>query len=69
MVMTEIKYLPEVQAIADEYPGWEAWTSLIGGQWHARPCHSYTEGSSLGQYLCRSVLRRPGALLCTARRL
>jgi hypothetical protein len=34
--MTDIKYTPDAQAIADEYPGWEAWTGLIGGQWHAR---------------------------------
>jgi hypothetical protein len=22
--------------ISDEFPGWEAWQSLIGKQWHAR---------------------------------
>jgi hypothetical protein len=26
----------ERTAFAKEYPGWEAWRSLKGGQWHAR---------------------------------
>lgn len=32
----EINYLPEANRIATDYPGWKAWTSLRGGQWHAR---------------------------------
>jgi hypothetical protein len=32
----QIDYTPEAQKIADEFPGWKAWSSLIGGQWHAR---------------------------------
>jgi hypothetical protein len=34
--VTELDYLPEAQRIAAEFPGWRAWTSLRGGQWHAR---------------------------------
>jgi hypothetical protein len=32
----QIDYTPEAQKIADEFPGWKAWASLRGGQWHAR---------------------------------
>jgi hypothetical protein len=36
--MTNVE-TPEQQAaaaFAERCPGWEAWQSLIGGQWHAR---------------------------------
>ena len=26
----------QIQAIGDEFPGWEAWQGLINGLWHAR---------------------------------
>ena len=26
----------QAAAIADEFPGWEAWVGLINGLWHAR---------------------------------
>jgi hypothetical protein len=26
----------QAAAIAKEFPGWEAWQSIKGGQWHAR---------------------------------
>jgi hypothetical protein len=32
----DLDYLPEAQAIAKDYPGWHAWSSLVGKQWHAR---------------------------------
>ena len=32
----QIDYTPEAKKIADEFPGWKAWSSLRGGQWHAR---------------------------------
>jgi hypothetical protein len=35
-VTQQIDYTPEAQRIADEFPGWKAWSSLRGGQWHAR---------------------------------
>jgi hypothetical protein len=34
--MDEVKYVPEARKINDEFPAWDAWVSLIGGQWHAR---------------------------------
>jgi hypothetical protein len=33
---TQIDYTPEAEHIAKEFPGWKAWASLRGGQWHAR---------------------------------
>ena len=38
MAMTgqKIDYTPEASRLADDFPRWEAWVSLIGGQWHAR---------------------------------
>jgi hypothetical protein len=27
---------PARQRFAEQHPGWEAWRSLVGGQWHAR---------------------------------
>jgi hypothetical protein len=32
----ELRYLPEARKIAEDFPGWEAWVSLVGKQWHAR---------------------------------
>lgn len=32
----EINYTPEPLQIAEDFPGWKAWVSLRGGQWHAR---------------------------------
>lgn len=32
----DLHYLPEAQAIVKDYPDWEAWSSLVGKQWHAR---------------------------------
>jgi hypothetical protein len=32
----ELTYIPEAERIAQEFPGWRAWSSLRGGQWHAR---------------------------------
>jgi len=32
----ELAYLPEARKIAEDFPGWEAWASLVGKQWHAR---------------------------------
>jgi hypothetical protein len=32
----ELRYLPEARRIAEDFPGWEAWASLVGKQWHAR---------------------------------
>jgi hypothetical protein len=31
-----LRYLPEARKIAEDFPGWEAWVSLVGKQWHAR---------------------------------
>jgi hypothetical protein len=33
---SEVRYLPEATKIAEDFPGWEAWVSLVGKQWHAR---------------------------------
>jgi hypothetical protein len=33
---TQIDYTPEAERIAQDFPGWKAWASLRGGQWHAR---------------------------------
>ncbi|HTW00227.1 MAG TPA: hypothetical protein VMF87_07985 [Streptosporangiaceae bacterium] len=32
----DLRNLPEARQIAEDFPGWEAWASLIGKQWHAR---------------------------------
>jgi hypothetical protein len=32
----ELGYLLEAGKIAEDFPGWEAWASLAGKQWHAR---------------------------------
>jgi hypothetical protein len=34
--MTRIDYTPEAQQVMRDYPAWEVWSSLIGGQWHGR---------------------------------
>jgi hypothetical protein len=26
----------EIRAIAEEFPGWDAWQGLVNGLWHAR---------------------------------
>jgi hypothetical protein len=26
----------QIRAIGEEFPGWEAWQSLVNGLWHAR---------------------------------
>ena len=26
----------QIRALAEEFPGWEAWVGLINGLWHAR---------------------------------
>jgi hypothetical protein len=36
MATNDLHYLPEAVAIRKDFPGWDAWASLIGGQWHAR---------------------------------
>ncbi len=36
MTSNQVDYLPEAERINSDFPGWRAWTSLRGGQWHAR---------------------------------
>ena len=36
MAQNEAKYLPEAQRLMAQFPGWDVWVSIIGGQWHAR---------------------------------
>lgn len=32
----ELSYLPEAEAIEQDFPRWEAWVGLVNGLWHAR---------------------------------
>ena len=34
--MTRVDYTPVAQQVMRDHPDWEVWSSLIGGQWHAR---------------------------------
>jgi hypothetical protein len=33
---TDFRYPPDARKIAEDFPGWEAWVSPVGKQWHAR---------------------------------
>jgi hypothetical protein len=32
----QVSYLPQARQLMADYPRWDVWVSLIGGQWHAR---------------------------------